>query len=193
MGDSELIAAAVAGEKAALEQLVGRHAPRVYRFAMRICRNQEDAQEILQDTFLRRSAASARSGERASSPPGSFGSWSPVVPRFEASAGVVQAHEIPLEAPEGIAADHPIHPHLMDWSQDPETSSLSAEAREYLEVAIDRLSHEYKGVLVLRDVEGFSTSDTAEILNLSPEAVKSRPHRARLFLREQLAHYFTDR
>ena len=53
MGDSELIAAAVAGEKAALEQLVGRHAPRVYRFAMRICRNQEDAQEILQDTFLR--------------------------------------------------------------------------------------------------------------------------------------------
>lgn len=193
MGDSELIAAAVAGEKAALEQLVGRHAPRVYRFAMRICRNQEDAQEILQDTFLRaiRSLGTFRGDSQ-------FPTWLFRIvvtscAKVRSKRGVVQAHEIPLEAPEGIAADHPIHPHLMDWSQDPETSSLSAEAREYLEVAIDRLSHEYKGVLVLRDVEGFSTSDTAEILNLSPEAVKSRPHRARLFLREQLAHYFTDR
>ena len=112
--------------------------------------------------------------------------------KVRSKRGVVQAHEIPLETPEGIVADHPIHPYLMDWSQDPETSSLSAEAREHLEVAIDRLSHEYKGVLVLRDVEGFSTADTAEILNLSPEAVKSRLHRARLFLREQLAHYFTE-
>lgn len=62
-----------------------------------------------------------------------------------------------------------------------------------MEAAIDQLPAGYKGVFLLRDIEGFSTADTAHVLDLSPEAVKTRLHRARLFLRGRLSGYFADR
>ncbi len=67
---------------------------------------------------------------------------------------------------------------------------MSAEAREYLEEAIQMLSDTLRAVFVLRDIEGLSTAETADVLGISEAAVKSRLHRARLFLRERLSEYF---
>jgi RNA polymerase sigma-70 factor (ECF subfamily) len=192
-GEAGLIAAAVAGHADALQELVERYEPRVYRFAMRVCRNQEDAQEILQETFLNaiRSLATFRGDSQ-------FATWlfRIVVTSCAKTRGrraVSGGREIALDLPEGTAAGPAMPREPVDWSLDPEASSLSAEVREHLEAAIDRLPPGYKGVFLLRDIEGFSTADTAHILNLSPEAVKTRLHRAHLFLRDQLSRYFTDR
>lgn len=191
--DGALIAAAVAGDSQALEELVERYEPRVYRFAIRVCRNQEDAREILQDTFLNaiRSLSTFRGDSQ-------FATWLFRIvvnscAKTRARRLVSESREISSDAPEGEIADSPVHDDLVDWSQDPEAVTLSAELRERLEEAIDRLPPGYKGVFLLRDIEGFSTADTAHILNLSPEAVKTRLHRARLFLRNQLSGYFAGR
>ena len=192
-GDAQLITAALDGKAQALDQLVERYAPQVYRFAMRVCRDQEDAREILQDTFVNaiRSLGTFRGDSQ-------FATWlfRIVVTSCAKARGkrrVLNSREIPLEAPEREVADQPVRHDLADWSQDPEASSLSMEVREALESAIVRLPPGYKGVFLLRDIEGFSTADTARILTLSPEAVKTRLHRARLFLRDQLSRYFAER
>lgn len=191
--DEALIAAAVAGDSQALEELVERYEPRVYRFAMRVCRNPEDAREILQDTFLNaiRSLGTFRVDSQ-------FATWlfRIVVNSCAKTRGrraVSENREIALDLPEGTAEEPAIPRELVDWSQDPEAVTLSAEVHARLEAAIDQLPTGYKGVFLLRDLEGFSTVDTAHILNLSPEAVKTRLHRAHLLLRDQLSRYFTDR
>ena len=191
--DGVLIAAAVAGDSQALEELVERYEPRVYHFAMRVCRNQEDAREILQDTFLNaiRSLSTFRGDSQ-------FATWlfRIVVNSCAKTRGrrlVAESREIPLDVPEREVADPSVHRDLADWSQHPEAITLSAEVHERMEAAIDQLPAGYKGVFLLRDIEGFSTADTAHILNLSPEAVKTRLHRARLFLRDRLSGYFADR
>jgi RNA polymerase sigma-70 factor (ECF subfamily) len=183
-----LIAAAVAGDALALERLVERYQPRVYRFAMRVCRNPEDAQEILQETFLNaiRSLATFR-GESQ------FATWLFRIvvnscTKTRARRAVSGSHEIALDLPGGTAEGLAIPRELVDWSQDPEAVTLSAELHERLEAAIDQLPPGYKGVFLLRNVE-----ETAQILSLSPEAVKTRLHRAHLFLRDQLSRYFMDR
>jgi RNA polymerase sigma-70 factor (ECF subfamily) len=191
--DEALIAAAGAGDSQALERLVERYAPQVYRFAMRVCRNPEDAQEILQDTFLNaiRSLATFRGDSQ-------FATWLFRIvvnscTKTRARRAVAGAHEIALNLPEGRAEEPAFPREPVDWSQDPEAVTLSAEVHERLEAAIDQLPAGYKGVFLLRDLEGFSTADTAQILHLSPEVVKTRLHRAHLFLRDQLSRYFTDR
>jgi RNA polymerase sigma-70 factor (ECF subfamily) len=191
--EAALIAAAVAGRANALQELVERYEPRVYRFAMRVCRNPEDAQEILQDTFLNviRSLASFRGASR-------FATWLFRIvvnscTKSRARRAAMRARETVLDTPEGEDEEHPIHHELVDWSQDPQAATLSAEVRRRLDAAIDELLPGYKGVLLLRDIEGFSTADTAQILNVSPGAVKTRLHRARLFLRDRLSGYFADR
>ena len=86
-----------------------------------------------------------------------------------------------------------VKPEIADWSQDAERALLRGELSEKMEAAIDRLPREYKIVLVLRDVEGFSAEETGEMLKLSVPAVKSRLHRARVFVRRELASYFQDK
>jgi RNA polymerase sigma-70 factor (ECF subfamily) len=193
MEESALIASAVAGDARALEALVERYEPRVYRFAMRVCRNEEDAREILQTTFLNaiRSLASFRGDSQ-------FGTWlfriavnsCAKVHNRRATAGT---REISLDEAGNGGEEPPISRELVDWSQDPEAGTLSAELRERLEAAIDQLPRGYKGVFLLRDIEGFSTEDTAQILDISIQAVKTRLHRARRFLRQDLSDYATDR
>ena len=192
VGDAELITAALAGDAQALDQLVERYAPQVYRFAMRVCRDPEDAREILQETFVNaiRSLRTFRGDSR-------FATWLFRIvvtscAKTRGRRGVVESREIPFGIPESEVADSSAHRDLVDWSQDPEAATLSAEVHARLEAAIDQLPAGYKGVFLLRDIEGFSTADTAQILNLSPEAVKTRLHRAHLFLRDRLAGYFTE-
>jgi RNA polymerase sigma-70 factor (ECF subfamily) len=80
-------------------------------------------------------------------------------------------------------------PEIADWSDDAERALLRGELSGRMEAAIDKLPKEYKIVLVLRDVEGLSAEDTAQAVGLSVAAVKSRLHRARVFVRKELTTY----
>jgi len=191
--DTTLVAQAVAGDAAALEELVQRYEPRVYRFAMRVCRNQGDAREILQDTFVSviRGLGSFRGDSQ-------FATWLFRIVvnscrKLHGRRAAARAREVSLDGAGEEGAERRIDPEPTDWSRYPEVDALSAELRERLEAAIDRLAPGYKGVFLLRDIEGFSTEETAHILKLSPQAIKTRLHRARLSLRKQLSEYVAGR
>ena len=190
-----LIEASRAGDPVALEALVRLHQGRVYNFAMRMCRNIEDAKDILQETFLGmlRSIRDFREESR-------FTTW---LYRIASNAclkkrrrgvhdpGPEQELSLDELMPRPDAQGR--KPEIADWSQDAERALLNGELSEKMEAAIDRLPREYKIVLVLRDIEGFSAEETAEMLALSVPAVKSRLHRARVFLRQELAGYFQEK
>ena len=81
---------------------------------------------------------------------------------------------------------------IQDWSENTESLMFNAETRDVINKAVDLLPEKEKVVFLLRDVEGLSTEKTGEILNLTVPAVKSRLHRARLFLRKKLSYYFEE-
>ena len=187
-----LIEASRAGEPTAVEELVRTHQARVYNFAMRMCRNVEDAKDILQETFLGmiRSIKDFRGESR-------FSTWLYRI----ASNACLKKHRRGVHDPgpeQELSLDElmpqpggdGLKPEIPDWSEDAEQALLRGELSERMEAAIDRLPREYKIVLVLRDVEGFSAEETAQMLKLSVPAVKSRLHRARVFVRRELAGYF---
>lgn len=193
--EQALIEASRAGDPAAVEELVRSHQSRVYNFAMRMCRNVEDAKDILQETFLGmlRSIKDFRGESR-------FTTWLYRI----ASNACLKKHRRGVHDPEPqqeLSLDELMpriggdgkKPEIPDWSEDAERALLRGEVSERMEAAIDRLPRDYKIVLVLRDVEGFSAEETAEMLKLSVPAVKSRLHRARLFVRRELAGYFQDK
>ncbi len=192
--EHDLIAASQAGDAAALEELVRAHQGRVYGFAMRMCRNVEDAKDILQETFLGmlRSIREFRQDSR-------FTTW---LYRIAANACLKKrrrgVHDPQPEQELSLDAlmPHPDadgrRPEIPDWSSDAERALLNGELSAQMEAAIDKLPREYKIVLVLRDVEGFTAEEAADMLKLSVSAVKSRLHRARVFLRNELAGYFED-
>lgn len=191
-GERALIEASRSGDPVAVEELIRSHQTRVYNFAMRMCRNVEDAKDILQETFLGmlRSIKEFRGESK-------FTTW---LYRIASNAclkkrrrGVFEPGPeqemsldelMPRPGPDGRRSE------IADWSEDAEHALLRGELSERMEAAIDRLPRDYKIVLVLRDIEGFSAEETAEVLKLSVPAVKSRLHRARVFVRKELAGYF---
>jgi RNA polymerase sigma-70 factor (ECF subfamily) len=193
MDEQALISASKSGDAAALDELVRAHQGRVFGFAMRMCRNVEDAKDILQETFLGmiRSVREFREESK-------FSTW---LYRIAANAclkkrrrGVhdpTPERELSLDdlMPRPDAEGR--KPEISDWSEDAERALLRGELSDRMEAAIDKLPKEYKIVLVLRDVEGLSAEETAQALGLSVPAVKSRLHRARTFIRRELADYLT--
>jgi RNA polymerase sigma-70 factor (ECF subfamily) len=188
-----LVAAARDGDPAALEALVRSHQDRVYGFAMRMCRNVEDAKDILQDTFLGviRSIREFREESK-------FSTW---LYRIAANACLKKrrrgVHEPTPEQELSLDDLMPRpdaegrKPEIPDWSGDAERALLRGELSARMENAIDKLPKDYKIVLVLRDVEGLSAEETAQAVGLSVAAVKSRLHRARVFVRRELTNYLT--
>jgi RNA polymerase sigma-70 factor (ECF subfamily) len=193
MTDEEaLITASKRGDAAALDALVRAHQDRVYAFAMRMCRNVEDAKDILQETFLGmvRSVREFREESK-------FTTW---LYRIASNACLKKRrHGVHDPSPDQeLSLDELMprpdsdgrKPEIADWSEDAEQALLRGELSQRMEAAIDKLPREYKIVLVLRDVEGLSAEETAHAVGLSVAAVKSRLHRARVFVRRELAGYF---
>jgi RNA polymerase sigma-70 factor (ECF subfamily) len=188
-----LVAASRDGDPAALEALVRSHQDRVYSFAMRMCRNVEDAKDILQDTFLGviRSIREFREESK-------FSTW---LYRIAANACLKKRRRgVHDPTPEQDLSLNDLmprpdaegrKPEIPDWSEDAERALLQGELSARMESAIDKLPRDYKIVLVLRDVEGLSAEETAQAVGLSVPAVKSRLHRARVFVRRELADYLT--
>lgn len=185
-----------AGDANALEVLMGQYTARVYRLAYGITRSAGDAEEVVQDVFLTICRKSESFEGRSA-----LGSW---IYRITANAalnkrrGKRQEVETSLEEqlPSFTADGHREGAHayvLADWSQNPERDLLSGETRQVLQRAIDRLPEHYRAVLMLRDVEELSNEEVAEVTGESVSAVKSRLHRARMALREQLTRHLGPR
>jgi len=190
--DRDLIAASQRGDASALDALVRRHQDRVHGFAMRMCRNVEDAKDILQETFLGmfRSIREFRAESKLTTWLYRIASNACLKKRRRGVHDPTPEQELSLDdlmpRPDGEGR----RPEIADWSEDAERALLRGELGARMEAAIDKLPREYKIVLVLRDVEGLSAEETAESLGLSVPAVKSRLHRARVFVRRELAAYF---
>ena len=191
-GDAELVSRLKRGDEEALAGLLRRYQGKVYRLAMNMTRNPQDAEEVTQDVFL---AVYRKIGDfdgRAA-----FSTW---LYRVASNAALMKLRgrrrephfsveeEGPTFAPDG----HHARP-VADWSELPEDQLLSAERRRVLAQAIEALPPDYRGVVVLRDIEGLSNQEVAEIVGATVLAVKSRLHRARLALRERLAAHFEAR
>lgn len=192
--DDELVARARAHDVAAFEELVGRHEEKVYRLAMRFTRNETDAAEILQETFL--SAWRNLDGFQGKA---QFASWlyrvavntALMLLRSQKRHPSVAVEDVTPEALGEAAKD--ASPGLgagTDWSRRPDEQFQSDELRRQIQHAVDDLPDSQRSVFLLRDVDGLSTEETAELLAVSLPTVKTRLHRARLALRAAITRYF---
>lgn len=179
--DSALVEAARSGDRRALEELLSRHQGRVFRFGRKMCGDDEDAADVLQETLL--AAARTLPEFRGAS---SVSTWLYTIARSfcikrRRTSKFAPPHLNSLDADGERAAEVP------DPARSPEESAAGKELQEALDGAIAALEPGYREVLVLRDVEGLSANEVAEALGLSVDAVKSRLHRARVTVREQVA------
>ena len=187
--DYDLVQAINAGQHDLFHDLVKRYEQKLYNFSLRMCRNPSDAEDMVQETFLNvfRYLKDFRYETK-------FKNW---LYRIAASTCIKKrrkskfAPERELSLEEFIRKDEAeAQAQTPEWALMPLESLLNAELSEMINQAIQELPEKYRLVIVLRDIEGFSTAETAQILGLSASNVKVRLHRARLFLREQLKGYF---
>jgi RNA polymerase sigma-70 factor (ECF subfamily) len=179
--ESSLIEAARRGDRDALSRLLERHQQRVFGFGVKMCGDVEDAKDIAQDTLLTlaRTMRDFR-GESSISTYLYTVARSFCIKKRRRTKGAPAHHE-QLDkvnqdtAPEATAA-----------ATTPEQMLLGREARETVAAALDKLDADWREVIVLRDIEGLSAAEVAEVTGLSVAAVKSRLHRARTALRENL-------
>jgi RNA polymerase sigma-70 factor (ECF subfamily) len=185
-----LVRAAKAGDISAFEQLVRRYDRNVFRIAQHITQNREDAEDVVQDAFLKAYENLARFQEQSK-----FYTWLVRIAVNEALMRLRRRRpERMVSLDEDIKTDEDTLPReVADWSPNPEQLFSQAELRDILKRTIQGLPSGFRTVFVLRDVEGLSTEETAEALDLSIPAVKSRLLRARLQLRERLSKYFKKR
>jgi len=184
--DIALATEAKQGDKGAFTELVNRYAQRVFRVARHITKNDQDAEDVLQDTFLK---AYSRLGQFEGN--AKFYTWIVRVAVNEALMRIRRGkNRVTVSLDQELeTSDGAIQRELPAETESPEESLSRTELRESLTQAIDSLSETYRPVFVLRDVEGLSTEETAEMLNLSLPAVKSRLLRARLQLRQKLRRF----
>jgi RNA polymerase sigma-70 factor (ECF subfamily) len=171
------------GDHAAFTELVNRYGRKVFRLTRHITQNDQDAEDVLQDTFLK--AYSRLDQFQGNS---KFYTWLVRIAVNEALMRLRRrkgSHTVSLDE-DLETGEGSIPRDIASEEIDPEESYGREELRESLERAIDGLAEGYRAVFLLRDVEGFSTEDTAAMLGLSVSAVKSRLLRARLQLRSKL-------
>lgn len=181
-----LVAAAKSGNDASFEELVNRYEGKILRLTRNITGNREDAEDAMQDAFLK--AYAHLDGFQGDS---RFYTWLVRIAANEALMRLRKRRSGQFSIDEPVQGDSELMPReLEDWRPSPEREYAQAEMQKILADAVEKLDPEYRIVLVLRDVEELSTEETAEVLGMSISAVKSRLLRARLKLREKLNRYF---
>jgi len=186
--DNELVRAINAGQQDRFYELVKRYEKSLYNFGLRMCDNPSDAEDMVQDTFLNvhRYIGGFRHETK-------FKNW---LYRVATSACLKKkrrskyAPDRELSLDEFLPSDESaVSADLPRWASQPLEQVLDEELGDVIRHALLDLPEKYRLVIVLRDVEGFNTQETADILNLTPANVKVRLHRARLFLRTALKTY----
>ena len=193
IGDRELVSRAQTGELDAFETLTTRYEQRVYSLAQRILRQEQDAEDVTQQTFL--SALENLNGFRGEA---SFATWlfriathaALKVIRKRKGLKTVSLEEATEGADRGDSVPHPEF--IADWRQSPEQLVPRRETQRLLDEALSRLDEKHRLVFLLRDVEGLSVKETAEALEITEANTKVRLLRARLQLREHLTRTLGD-
>jgi len=181
-----LVAAAKKGDASAFEELVNRYERKIFRVTMNITRNQQDAEDAMQDAFLKAFGHLKDFGGDSR-----FYTWLVRIAANEALMRLRKRRANVVSLDEPIEGDEDLLPReVEDWGPSPLDRFAQTEMRGILENAIDALDPDFRTVFVLRDIEELSTEETAKALNISVPAVKSRLLRARLKLREKLNRYF---
>jgi RNA polymerase sigma-70 factor (ECF subfamily) len=182
--------ALTAGDRAEFVRLVDTYSSPVYRLGLRMLGNSQDAEDVLQNTFL--NALTHLSSFEGRS---SLSTWLYRIAANEALMLIRKKKpEINLEDARGEENDEDLKPtQIVDWSALPEDELISGEGKRVLDNAIQTLPESMRVVFLLRDVEGLSIKETAEVLSLTETNVKTRLLRARMFLREQLSMYYGER
>ena len=185
--ESSLVARARTGDTEAFSELVRHYERRVYRLAKNITRNDEDAEDVLQDAFLK--AYTHLDNFKGDS---KFYTW---IVRIAVNEALMRLRKrktdrnVPLDEPVELG-EETVAREIAVWEDNPEQRYSKEEWRAILDSAVDDLKPDFRTVFVLRDIEELSTEETAETLGISVPAVKSRLLRARLALRETLTRQF---
>jgi len=185
-----LVQAAKRGDLEAFSQLVNQYDRNVFRIAQHITHNEEDAQDVVQDAFLK-----AYQNLEQFQGNSKFYTWLVRIAVNEALMKLRKRRtDRTVSLDEDVETEDGAMPReVADWSPNPEQLYGQSELGDILKKTVQGLPPGFRTVFVLRDVEGLSTEETAEMLGLSVPAVKSRLLRARLQLRERLARYFKSR
>ena len=183
--EEKLIETAKKGDKKALAQLVKNYEQTVYNFSFKICRDRDKAENIMQETFYSMVKHLKQFDNKSK-----LSTW---LYRIVANHCLMQArreknrHFVAIENDETLFEEK----YAVDYSRMPTKYTENEELKKILDEAISKLSPDYRMIFLLRDVEGLSTEETADAAGLSLSAVKSRLHRARAFLRNELTRAFS--
>ena len=179
------------GDQVELVRMVDLYSDSIYRVALRMLNNPADAEDVLQETFIKAFRALPGFEERSS-----LSTW---LYRIAVNESLMllrkQKPEVAIAEDDFIdnneSDSYPAF-QILDWCCLPEDDFMNAETHEILDRSIKLLPENLRLVFILRDIEGLSIHDTAETLNISESNVKTRLLRARLKLREELSIYFSE-
>lgn len=188
MTEVQLIEKATNGDKKAFTQLVLKYNERIYNLALRLLRNKEDAEDILQETFItvleKLHTFDGKSG---------FFTW---LYRIATNACLMKLRKKRPEVsnlPDNLSEyDNYESKIFVDWSQNPLADIQNKEMKDAIDKAMEKLSDIYRTVFVLRDIENMSIKETSDIIGITEENVKIRLKRARMFLRDELSKFFSE-
>jgi RNA polymerase sigma-70 factor, ECF subfamily len=185
--EAPLLERARKGDLTAFTQLIEKYEGKIFRLARHITNSQEDAEDVLQETFLK---AYEHLGDFQGN--SKFYTW---IVRIAVNESLMKLRK--RKSDRSVSLDEQIDTgedviarEIAVWEDNPEDQYSQTELREILDQAVKSLPPIFRSVFVLRDIEELSSEETAEILNLTVPAVKSRLLRARLKLREKLTRYF---
>ncbi len=187
--DYELVQAINAGRADRFEELINRYEQKIYNFSLRMCNDVQDAEDMVQETFLNvfKYLESFRYETKLKN-------W---IYRIAASACIKRRRKSKYAPERELSLDdfmpgegEAVPREIPDWANVPLDRLLDEELASIVKAGIDSLPDKYRMILMLRDIEGFSTAEAAQILDLTESNVKVRLHRARLYLRDRLKDYF---
>jgi RNA polymerase sigma-70 factor (ECF subfamily) len=175
------------GDRAEFAHIVEQYSPMIYRLGLKMLNNPQDAEDILQETFIKAYKHIHNFDGRSS-----VSTWLYRIATNEALMSLRKKHldTVSYDTPTNYETEPQEPLQIVDWCCLPEDEYLTAEGRLRLDEAAERLPESLRIVFVLRDIEGLSTRETAEVLEISEMAVKTRLSRARLRLREDLSKYY---
>ena len=189
--DHDLVRRFKKGSMDAMEEIVAKYEDAIFNFGLKMCGQTQDAEDITQDTFL--NAFKSLHGFREES---KLKNW---LFRIAANACIRKRRRKKCEPDKEISLEsllpgnnRPENYEIPDWSTDPGKALLRSELKQIIDTAITSLPGKYRAVFDLRDIEGFSTEETAKILGITVPSVKTRLHRARFFLRREISNRFKE-
>ncbi len=179
-----------ARDRAEFARLVEAYSGVIYRLALKMLNNPQDAEDILQETFIKAYQHLGNFDGRSS-----ISTWLYRIATNEALMFLRRNKQfiISIDEPDETAEEEQEPLQIVDWCCLPEEELMSTESRKYMDKAVQALPHNLRVAFLLRDIEGLSTQEAAEALNLSETALKTRLSRARLRLRELLSGYYGER